>query len=144
MSPAVELMITTVPALVSRSGSSALVTRSVPSTFTSYIHCQSSTGRGLDRVEAVGTAGVVDQYGHRRAERPDRRGERFDIGVGSDVAGHRGDFGSGRGQFLGQFGQPVGPARGGHHVESLSGQPAGGCRADTAGGAGHHRDRPYR
>ena len=39
-----ELTITIVPAPErSNAGSSALVTRSVPSTFTSYIHCQSPT-----------------------------------------------------------------------------------------------------
>ena len=120
------------PSAATSAGSSALVTRSVPSTLVSYICCHSSTSACGHRLQAERAAGVVDEHVHPVAG---GRHEPGDVVVAGDVArdGHPADLG---GQAL----DPLGPPRRAHDAEALRGEQPRGGGADAAARPGDDGD----
>ena len=103
-------------------GSSARVTRSVPSTLVSHIHRQLLQVGVGDRLQALGAAGVVDQH----VDPAQLAGQRVDRRAVSDVGHNRGAA-----DLVGQRLDPVGPTRHRHHVKALGGKGSRGCLTDA-------------
>ena len=111
--------------LLRSSGSIALVTRLVPSTFTSNIHAQSSGSLSSIDSRAARATRVVDEGVHR-AECVDEGCERIHVVLLRDVGDEH--VGTGLG---GKRLEAVGPARDRHDVPAVRAQQAHRCLADA-------------